>query len=179
DETSFQRRHEYVTVVIDREAKVVTHVADGRGREVLDTYYASHPVADREAVLSVTMDMWGPYIESTRQHIPGAETKIAFDKFHVAQHLGNAVDKVRRQEHRALRAEGDEQLNRTKYLWLRNPQGLTAEAWQRLEPLRRSSLKTARAWAIKEYAMTLWSYRRRGWAQRAWQRWYNWAIRSR
>jgi transposase len=179
DETSFQRRHEYVTVVIDREAKVVSHVADGRGREVLDAYYQSHPLAEREAVSSVTMDMWGPYIASTYEHIPGAETKIAFDKFHVAQHLGNAVDKVRRQEHRALRAEGDEQLNKTKYLWLSNPDGLTSEAWKRFEPLRQSSLKTARAWAIKEYAMGLWSYRRRAWAQRAWQRWYSWAIRSR
>ncbi|MBW8876541.1 MAG: ISL3 family transposase [Acidobacteria bacterium] len=179
DETSFQRRHEYVTVVIDREAKVVSHVADGRGREVLDAYYESHPLAQREAVLSVTMDMWGPYIASTYEHIPSAETKIAFDKFHVAQHLGTAVDKVRRQEHRVLRAEGDEQLTKTKYLWLSNPDELTDEAWQRFEPLRRSSLKTARAWAIKEYAMSLWSYRRPAWAQRAWQRWYSWAIRSR
>lgn len=170
DETSFQRRHEYVTVVIDREAKVVSHVADGRGREVLDAYYASHPLAEREAVSSVTMDMWGPYIASTHEHIPSAETKIAFDKFHVAQHLCNAVDKVRRQEHRVLRAEGDEQLHKTKYLWLSHPDGLTQEAWKRFEPLRQSSLKTARAWAIKEYAMGLWSYRRRAWAQRAWQR---------
>ena len=109
DETSFQR-HEYVTVVIDCEAKVVSHVADGR-REVLDDYYTCHSVAERAAVTSVTMDMWTPYIESTRDHIPGAESKIAFDKFHVAQHLGQAVDKVRRQEHRALRGAGDAQLN--------------------------------------------------------------------
>jgi transposase len=179
DETSFQRRHEYVTVVIDHDAKLVTHVADGRGREVLDSFYQQHPLAERQAVESVTMDMWAPYIESTREHIPGAETKIAFDKFHVAQHLGGAVDKVRRQEHRDLHGEGNEQLKATKYFWLRNPDELTAEAWKRFEPLRRSSLKTARAWAIKEFAMTLWAYRSRGWARRAWQRWYRWAIRSR
>jgi transposase len=176
---SFQRRHEYVTVIIDREAKVVSHVADGRGREVLDDYFDAHSAAEREAVTSVTMDMWPAYIESTREHIPAADTKIAFDKFHVAQHLGNAVDKVRREEHRVLRKEQDEQLNKTKYLWLRNPDNFTAEAWQRFEALRHSSLKTARAWAIKEYAMTLWSYRRRAWALRAWKRWYSWAIRSR
>ena len=34
--------------------------------------------------------------------IPGALMKIAFDRFHVAKHLGDAVDKVRRAEHRAL-----------------------------------------------------------------------------
>jgi transposase len=179
DETSFQRRHEYVTVILDRETHRVSHVADGRGREVLDAYYRSHSPTEREAVASVTMDMWAPYIEATREHVPDADTKIAFDKFHVAQHLGNAVDKVRREEHRTLRDVGDEQLNRTKYLWLRNPDAFTAEAWDRFAPLRQSSLKTSRAWAIKEFAMTLWSYRRRGWARQAWQRWYSWAIRSR
>ena len=179
DETSFKRRHEYVTVVIDHDAKVVTHVADGRGRDVLDRFYQEHSLAEREAVESVTMDMWVSYIESTREYIPQAETKIAFDKFHVAQHLGGAVDRVRRQEHRTLHREGNEQLKATKYFWLRNPEEFTAEAWKRFEPLRSSSLRTARAWAIKEFAMTLWSYRHRGWARRAWQRWYSWAIRSR
>jgi len=179
DETSFQRGHEYVTVIIDHDAKVVTHIADGRKRDCLDSFYREHSIGERQAVKSVTMDMWAPYIESTREHIPDAESKIAFDKFHVAQHLGAAVDKVRRQEHKVLSKAGDEQLKKTKYSWLRNPDSFTAENWERFEPLRTSSLKTARAWAIKEFAMTLWGYRQRGWARRGWQRWYSWAIRSR
>jgi len=39
------------------------------------------------------MNMWVPYVESTRQYIPDAEIKIAFDKFHVAQNIGTAVDR--------------------------------------------------------------------------------------
>ncbi|HEV7504174.1 MAG TPA: transposase, partial [Thermoanaerobaculia bacterium] len=81
--------------------------------------------------------------------------------------------------HKVLSQAGDEQLKKTKYSWLRNPDSFTAETWKRFEPLRTSSLKTARAWAIKEFAMSLWGYRQRGWARRGWQRWYNWAIRSR
>ena len=46
-------------------------------------------------------------------------------------------------------------------------------------PLKDSSLKTARAWAIKELARGLWHYRTRGWARKAWLQWYSWAIRSR
>jgi hypothetical protein len=57
-----------------------------------------------------------------------------------------------------------------------NPDAFTAEAWDRFAPLRQSSLKTSRAWATKEFAMTLRIYRRRGWARQAWQRWYSWAI---
>jgi hypothetical protein len=43
-----------------------------------------------------------------------AEKKIVFDKFHIAQHLGEAVDRVRRREHKQLRAEGDERLTGIK-----------------------------------------------------------------
>ena len=179
DETSFQRRHEYVTVVSDQDQGIVVHVADGRGREVLDTFFASFNEEELSAVASVAMDMWAPYIASTQQHVGGAEMKICFDKFHVAQHLSEAVDKVRRQEHRVLLAEGDDRLKGSKYLWLQNPGNLSAERWDRFAPLRASSLKTARAWAIKELAMQLWGFRRRAWAKKAWQRWYAWAIRSR
>ena len=60
------------------------------------------------------MDMWNPYIASVREHLPGADGKIVFDKFHIAQHLGGAVDKVRRKENKILRAAGDDTL-RTLY----------------------------------------------------------------
>ena len=45
--------------------------------------------------------------------------------------------------------------------------------------LRDSALQTARAWGYKEHAMTLWKYRSRGWARKAWQAWYRSAIRCR
>lgn len=179
DETSYQKRHEYVTVVIDQEAGTVVHVADGRGRETLDTFFDGFSWEQRREVESVAMDMWPGYIASVGSKIPGARDKIAYDKFHVAQHLSQAVDKVRRQENKLLLAAGDEQLKGSKYLWLRHPDHLSDDAWQAFEPLRESALKTARAWAIKELAMSLWRYRTRGWARRAWLAWFSWAIRSR
>jgi transposase len=42
------------------------------------------------------MDMWEPYVRSTRTSLPAADAKIVFDKFHVVKHLHEAVDKVRR-----------------------------------------------------------------------------------
>jgi len=179
DETSYQKRHEYVTVVIDQESSTVVHVADGRGRETLDTFFDGFSWEQRAQVESVAMDMWQGYIASVGSKVPGARDKIAYDKFHIAQHLSQAVDKVRRQENRALLDTGDEQLKGTKYLWLRHPDRLSEDTWQDFEPLRESALKTARAWAIKELAMSLWHYRSRGWARRAWLAWFNWAIRSR
>jgi transposase len=125
------------------------------------------------------MDMWAPYIAATRAFVPDADEKIVFDKFHIAKHLGDAVDRVRRQENRELRAEGDNRLVKTKYDWLRNPDNMSSDHWREFSPLRTSCLKVARAWAIKESAMLLWGYVRRGWAERMWRRWHGWAIRSR
>jgi transposase len=178
DETSYQKRHEYVTVVCDQREGNVVHVADGRGRDSLDDFYKAFDEQQRQAVESVAMDMWPAYIGSTEHYIPDAETKIAFDKFHVAQHLSNAVDEIRRQENKALLTLGDERLKGSKYLWLKNPAHISNERWGSFGSLRESSLKTARAWAIKELAMSLWHYIRRGWARKAWEKWYAWAIRS-
>jgi transposase len=125
------------------------------------------------------MDMWAPYISSTREHVPHADRRIVFDKFHIAQHLGRAVDEVRRTENRELVSRGDDRLKKTKYLWLRNPDRMNSQRWREFAPLRHSRLRVARAWAIKESAMMLWGYVRRGWAERAWKSWYAWAIRSR
>ena len=179
DETSFKRRHEYVTVVQDQQSGHVLHVADGRGRASLDEFYEGLDDQQLGGIESVAMDMHQPYIQSTLEHVPDAEQKIAFDKFHVAKHLGDAVDKVRRQEHQELLEIKDETLKGTKYLWLRNPEKMGSGAWAAFSELRDRALRTARAWALKETAMTLWHYTRRGWAKKAWQGWLAWAQRCR
>ncbi len=54
--------------------------------------------------------MWPAFINATLECVPEAEYKIAFDKFHVAKYLGDAVAQVRRQEHKMLMVQGDETL---------------------------------------------------------------------
>jgi len=102
-----------------------------------------------------------------------------FDKFHVAKIIGQAVDLVRRREQKALRKEGDQRLEKSRYLWLQNPHHMSRERWAGFAELRRSNLRTARAWALKETAMGLWGYRSRTWALRGWKKWLSWAMRCR
>ena len=179
DETSFRKRHDYVTVVSDQDSQTVLHVGDGRDQESLSGFYDDLSDDQKVAVESIAMDMWPAYISATLGGIPDAREKIAFDKFHVAKYLGDAVDKVRRTEHKALLAEGREDLKHTKHCWLMNPQNMSRKQWRGFKALRESTLKTARAWAIKELAMSLWSYTSRTWAMKAWKQWLSWAVRSR
>jgi transposase len=123
--------------------------------------------------------MWEPYLTSVREHLPGADGKIVSYKFHVAQHLGDAVDKVRRRENKTLKAVGDDRLAGTRYDWLRNPAAMEAKDRQEFAELRTSGLKTARAWALKETAMALCSYIYERPARKHFRWWHNWAVRSR
>lgn len=174
DETSFQKRHEYVTIVSDQKGDVV-YVADDRRGESLDGFYDTLSPEELAGLESVSMDMWPAYITSTLRSVPDAEEKIAFDKFHVAKHLGDAVDKVRRREHRDLSEAGRSDLTGTKYLWLRNPEGMSPGQWSQMKALRRSTLRTAEAWSVKELAMSLWNYSSRSWARKAWEQCIFWA----
>lgn len=179
DETAFKKRHDYITVVSDQEEGTVLFVGDDRKKATLKSWYEELTDEQREAIESVSMDMWPAFINATLESLPGAKEKIAFDKFHVAKYLGEAVDKVRRQEHKSLMAEGYEDLKGSKYDWLYNPKNMTHKQKIRFKALRDSTLKTARAWAIKELAMSLWHYVSKTWALKGWKRWLSWAVRCR
>ena len=125
------------------------------------------------------MDMWNPYIASVREHLPEADGKIVFDKFHIAQHLGEAVDKVRRKENKILRAAGDDTLVGTRDDWLRHPARMEPKDRQAFAALRDSGLKTARAWALQETRMAFFDYRYERPARKHFRWWHNWAARSR
>jgi transposase len=179
DETSFQKRHQYVTVVSDLERGRVLHVADERTKESLKSFFSKLTPEQRSAISAVAMDMFAPYIETTREMLPNGDDLINFDKFHVAKHLSEAVNKVRLEEHRELLKDGDTRLKNTRYLWLRNPEKMTPEQDRSFAPLRKSNLRVARAWAMKETAMGLWGYTQPRSAEKAWKRLLAWMARSR
>jgi transposase len=95
------------------------------------------------------------------------------------QHVVDAVDKVRKQEHKALMQKGDATLVRSKYLWLTNPENMTDRARVRFAELKGIELKTGRAWALKESLRTLWNHTSVTEATKFWKRWYFWATHSR
>ena len=65
------------------------------------------------------MTMWEPYIQSTLKAVPLACSEVVFDRFHVMQHMNEAVDAVRRGENRLLIADNDDRLEETRYLWIK------------------------------------------------------------
>jgi len=178
DEKAFAKRHRYETLVCDLQAGTVEYVIEDRSQESLEKYYRQFTEKERKEVKAVAMDMWDPYIAATRAYIPEAEDKIVFDRFHVTKQVSEAVDKVRRKEHKDLQAEGDERLKGTRYLWLTNQENIPEWRQEEFSKVKDTNLRTSRAWAIKESLRKFWEYRYAKNARSYFQRWYFWATHS-
>ena len=179
DETSYQKHHEYVTVITDRDRRVVLEVLEERKKETVLTWLDTLDDRQKQAIQTVSMDMWEAFVNAFMERIPEADRKICFDRFHVASYFGKAVDAVRIDEHKTLKASGNDILTHTKHQWLRNAERTDNRSRVWFMALTRASLKTARAWAIKEQAGKLWSFTSRTWAEKGWRRLLGWMDRSR
>ena len=177
DEKSFRRRHNYVTVITDIDGSRVLEVTEGHDEKAADKAWTAIPEPQRKEVKAVAMDMWVAFENAAIKHAPQAD--IVHDRFHISKHLNEAVDKVRRKEHKALMKEGDERLVGSKHSWLFNPENMKEERWLDFQPLKDSELKTSRAWAIKEQFRWFWDYVYAGNAKKFFDQWYGWAARSR
>jgi len=178
DEKAVRKGHNYLTVVCDLEKSTVEHVADGRTKESLASYYKSLSDEQRFGIQAVAMDMWEPYFQATTEALPLAASRVVFDRFHIMQHVNHAVDKVRLGEHRDLTVEGSDLLKGTKHLWLYAQQNLPERYRERFQTIKSLNLQTSRAWAIKETLRQLWDYRSETWAGKFFSQWFGWAKRS-
>jgi len=177
DEKSFKRGHSYITLLTDLDQSRVLEVVEERTSEAADQLWATLNAEQKAAVEAVAVDMWEPFIQTIQKQVPAAD--IVHDRFHVSQYLNESVDKVRRQEHKELLAEGDETLKGTRQLWLYNPEHFSAEQRDEFSGLKDQQLKVARAWAMKELFSKFWDYQEEGWARRFFKDWFGWVSRSR
>jgi transposase len=177
DEKSFKRGHSYITLLTDLEQSRVLEVVEDRTTEAAGKLWDTLSLEQKAAVEAVAVDMWEPFIQTVREQVPDAD--VVHDKFHVSKYLNEAVDKVRRQEHKELLAQGDETLKGSRQLWLYNPQNHSAEQASEFATLKALNLKVARAWAAKELFTKFWQYQEAGWARRFFRDWFGWISRSR
>ena len=64
------------------------------------------------------MDMWQPFMNCVEDLIP--QTSMVHDNFHIAKYLNKGVDETRKQE-----VKTNQELKKTKYIFLKNSSNLT------------------------------------------------------
>lgn len=176
DEKSFRSGQDYVSVLTDIQQSRVLEVVPGRTIEACEKLYQSLSESQLETVESVSMDMWQAFMTSTRSNVPNAA--IVHDRFHVSKYLGEAIDKVRRTEHRELTQQGDDSLKGMRQLFLYNLENLDSDAYLNLSRLQLADLKTGEAWSIKENFRHFWDLHDRAAGSQYFANWHWWASRS-
>lgn len=148
DEMNRKKGHNYLTVFVDLQAKRVLLAVEGKDAGTWERFAAElgrhngHPKAIRQ----VAIDMSPAYIKGVRENFGNAA--IVFDKFHVVSQVSQAVEEVRRREVRQD-AVAREQLEKTCWLWRKNPERWTEREARRWENLKDKPLLTGLAYAMR------------------------------
>jgi transposase len=144
DETSAKRGHNYISLVMDMVARKLLFAVEGKGSEVLGAFKAdllAHG-GDPGKIKEASLDMSPAFVKGLREHFPKAH--LTFDRFHVMKIIGEALDEVRRNE-----IKGRPELKKTRYIWLKNRENLTAHQEKTLTSLEDANLLTAEAYRMK------------------------------
>ena len=117
DEKQFRKGHRYISSLVDLQQGRVLDVVENRTEEACKALIEqSLTTEQQQQVTGVALDMWKAYMNSVEEKLPQAD--IVHDRFHISQHLNEAVDKVRRQENKEFKEAGDRRLVGTRYSWL-------------------------------------------------------------
>ena len=177
DELSYRRHHEYVTVVVDHVKPRIVWAAPGKNADTLRSFFAELG-AERCAKLdTISIDMSGAYIAAVTECAPNA--RMVFDRFHVQRLAHDALDKVRREQVRAVEDPADRRaLKNTRFALQKNPWNLDAIETGKLADVQRTNEPLYRAYLLKESLAAILDRRQPKVASRLLEDWESWAAHS-
>jgi len=172
----------FLTVIyqIDADCRLLLWIGKRRTEKTLRQGLKALGPTVVQGLRFVCSDMWKPYL-----NVLAAEAGQALhvlDRFHIAQHMNQAVDEVRRAEGIRLKAKSKEeakQLKNMRWPLLRKGSRVRGKARKKLNALIASKLDTARAWELKEAFLHFWTYKSPLWAAGFLDAWCDRALRSR
>ena len=180
DEIHWSRRKKFLTLVyqIDDGCKRLLWIGKDRKAKTLLRFFRWFGGIRSSRLRFICSDMWKPYLRVVAKKAAGAVHVL--DRFHIASHMSKAIDEVRAQEVRDLRAQGKEPvLTRMRWVFLKRPDNLTQGQELALVDILRFNLRTIRAYLLREDFEFFWEYVSPTWAGRFLDRWCTRALRSR
>ena len=179
DEIAWKKGHHYLTLVyqIDAHCKRLLWVGDKRKKKTLLQFFRWFGKERSAELKYVCSDMWKPYLKVIAKKAAGALHIL--DRFHIMAHLSKAIDKVRAQEAKDLKAKGYEPvLTKTRWLLLKRPEKLTDTQDTKLSELLEYNLRSVRSYLLKEEFQLFWHYTSAYWAGKFLDKWCTKTMRS-
>lgn len=165
DEISIRKGHTYRIVVSDLvRQRPIWFGGHDRSEASLRQFYTRLGAKRAKRLKLVVMDMWEPFATVTREQAPQAG--ILYDKFHVLQHLGEAMDEVRRREYAKVVDDRKRRfIKGQRYNLLSHWTNLALKGRRALRLLFQVNRRLNTAYMLKESFEQLWNYRHEGWAR--------------
>ena len=108
-------------------------------------------------------DIWKPYLKVIKNKISTAFHIL--DRFHIVAQLNKALDKIRADEHRKMKADGYEPiLTKSRWVLLKRPKNLTEKQEMKLSKLLTYNFRSMRAYLLKEEFRIFFDYVPPAWA---------------
>jgi transposase len=180
DEMQWSRGHNYVTVVyqIDAGCRRLLWVGARRRAKTLLRFFRWLGKERTEQLKFVCSDMWQAYLKVVAKK--AGQAIHVLDRFHIVAMMNKAIDQVRVQEGKALKAKGLEPvLKGSRWWFLKRPERLTAKQAGKLKEVLQYNLKTVRSYLLKESFQFFWDYVSVYWAGRFLDTWCRRVMRSR
>jgi transposase len=172
DEISIRKGHTYRIVVSDLERqRPIWFGGKDRSEASMDEFFAWLGKQKCKGIRLAVMDMWKAFRNSTLKADHAPQAAILFDKFHVLQHLSEAMDQVRKSEYARLKGKDRSFIKGQKYNLLSRRENLTTQGRWALKKLFKANKRLYKAYLLWESFGQLWEYRREGWARRFFEHW--------
>ena len=166
--------------MLNHDTGKVVWASQGKTAETLCTFFDLIGQEQCEGIATVTIDMSAAYEKAIRERLPNAT--IIFDRFHVQQLSSDAVDEVRRGQHRARQDAGATEeatvITGTRFALLKNPWNLTRDEGRKLRAVQDNNAQLFRAYLLHQTLASALDYLQPKRARRALDDWLSWACRS-
>jgi transposase len=166
----------FITLVLNARSGELLWLAEGRGREALDGFFAKLSAAQKASIAVVGLDRSGAYRAAVEAHLPQAD--IVLDKFHLISNLGEVIDRVRRRTQAQTDAEGRTLLKGQRYNLLRNPGNLSPDGRRQLKLLLAANHDLSVVYLLKDAFKAVWTYTYRKSADKCLTTWIAMALES-
>ncbi len=180
DEIAWRKGHTYLTLVYDigETTRRLLAVAEERTEESLRTCLDQLGPKVCGRLKYVASDMWKPYLNVLAER--ASQAIHVLDRFHIMQKFSRAIDDIRAEEAKRLKADGYEPvLTKSRWCLLKRPENLTKTQSVRLSELLQYNLKAVRAYLLKEEFQRFWQYTSATWAGKFLDEWTTKVMRSR
>jgi hypothetical protein len=150
DEIAIAKGHKYRIVVSDLErGRPLWFGGKDRSEASLDEFFAWLGPQKCGRIRLVVMDMWKAFRNSTLKEGNAPQATIVYDKFHILKHLGEAMDKVRKQEYTRLSGQDRRFVKGQRYTLLAHWENLDAKGRESLKLLFQANRRLNKAYLLK------------------------------